>query len=149
MSKQSNKKETLADLIAKKNSRKQKTPIRGEFYSKTEDYTFSFKKCDEELFFYLMDKFPNGFAEKNVNTAELVKAFNNLIYECVVIENKSLKDKDVRAMLGVDENDKQNLIDNSAKALIESFTDRLNLGAAILEFSGLSNGDKQAKKIKN
>lgn len=149
MSKESNKRETLADLMAKKKSRKKDSPLYGEFYSKTEDYTFSFRKCDEELFFYLLDKYPNGFSQENMNTGELVKAFNNLIYECIVIDGRSLKDKEVKVMLNVDERDQKNLINNSAKALIESFTDRLNLGTAILEFSGLSDGNKQVNEIKN
>lgn len=149
MSKDSDKKLTLAELVAKKTNRKKNTPLKGEFYSETEDCTFTFKKADEDLFFYIMDKFPDAFAEQpKIN--ELLKAFNNLIYECIVIEgNKTLKDKEVRAILEVDEKDKKKLIDNSAKALIDDFTDRLKLGSSILEFSGFSNGNKQVEEIKN
>ena len=148
MPKKKDTKKTLADLVAKKKEKKKELPLRGEFYSETEDFTFEFKKCDEELFFYIMDKYPQGFKD-DTNVSELVKAFDNLIYECVVIDGKTLKDKEVREMLGVDESDKINLISNSAKALIESFTDRLKLGTEILEFSGFSDGNNQVEAVKN
>ena len=82
----------LTELIEKKKERKQSMPTKGSYYSKKEDFEFEFKKCDEELFFYLIDKFPLGFSEQP-KMSELLKAMNNLIYECVVIDgNKSLQD---------------------------------------------------------
>ena len=83
--------------------------------------------------------------------SELLKAMNNLIYECVVIDgNKSLKDKDIQEALGVNRKDAKKLIDNTTKALIEDFTERLELGTKILEFSGFSNnGNDQVQEIKN
>lgn len=140
---------TLKELVNKKKERKLEQPNKGEFYSKTEDFTFTFKKADEELFFYVMDKYPLAFSEQP-KIAELLKAMNNLIYECVVIDNcKTLKDKEVQAALEIDTKDRKNLIDNSAKALIEDFTERLELGTKILEFSGFGNGNEQAQEIKN
>ena len=50
----------LTELIEKKRERKQSLPTKGSYYSKKEDFEFEFKKCDEELFFYLIDKFPLG-----------------------------------------------------------------------------------------
>ena len=134
----------LTELLEKKKERKQNMPTKGSYYSKTEDFEFTFKKCDEELFFYLIDKFPLGFSE-NPKMSELLKAMNNLIYECVVIEGKSLKDKDIQEALGVNRKDAKKLIDNTTKALIEDFTERLELGTKILEFSGF--GDKGSKKV--
>ena len=135
----------LAELLEKKKERKQSLPTKGSYYSKKEDFEFEFKKCDEELFFYLIDKFPLGFSE-NPKMSELLKAMNNLIYECVVIDgNKSLKDKDIQEALGVNRKDAKKLIDNTTKALIEDFTERLELGTKILEFSGF--GDKGSKKV--
>ena len=140
---------TLAELVIKKRDKKQTTPTKGEYYSKKEDFTFVFKKCNEDLFFYLIDKFPQAFTEQPKMT-ELLKAMNNLIYECIVIDNcKTLKDKEVQEMLEIDVKDRKNLIDNSAKALIEDFTERLELGTKILEFSGFSNGNEQVQEIKN
>ncbi|WP_455805614.1 hypothetical protein [Clostridium butyricum] len=140
---------TLKDLVNKKKDRRKDTPTKGEFYSKSEDFTFVFKKCNEDLFFYLMDKFPLAFSEQP-KISELLKAMNNLIYECVVIDNcKTLKDKEVQEALEIDTKDRKNLIDNSAKALIEDFTERLELGTKILEFSGFGNGSEQVAEIKN
>ena len=139
----------LTELLEKKKERKQSMPTKGSYYSKTEDFEFTFKKCDEELFFYLVDKFPLGFSE-NPKMSELLKAMNNLIYECVVIDGKSLKDKEVQEALGVNRKDAKKLIDNTAKALIEDFTERMELGTKILEFSGFSdNGNDQVQEIKN
>ena len=139
----------LTELIEKKKERKQSMPTKGSYYSKTEDFEFEFKRCDEELFFYLIDKFPLGFSEQP-KMSELLKAMNNLIYECVVIDgNKSLKDKEVQEALEIDVKDRKNLIDNTAKALIEDFTERMELGTKILEFSGFGNGNKQVQEIKN
>ena len=140
----------LTELIEKKKERKQSMPIKGSYYSKKEDFEFEFKKCDEELFFYLIDKFPLGFSEQP-KMSELLKAMNNLIYECVVIDrNKSLKDKEVQEALGVNKKEPKRLIDNAAKALIEDFTERMELGTKILEFSGFSdNGNGQVQEIKN
>ena len=142
----------LTELIEKKKERKQGMPLKGSYYSKTEDFEFEFKRCNEELFFYLMDKFPLAFPTKDgqePKMSELVKAMNNLIYECVVIDGKSLKDKEVQEVFGVNRKDPKNLIDNTAKALIEDFTERMELGTKILEFSGFSNGNKQVQEIKN
>ena len=140
----------LTELIEKKKERKQNMPTKGSYYSKTEDFEFTFKKCDEELFFYLIDKFPLGFSEQP-KMSELLKAMNNLIYECVVIDgNKSLKDKDIQEALGVNRKDAKKLIDNTTKALIEDFTERLELGTKILEFSGFGDkGNKQVQETKN
>ena len=141
---------TLTELVEKKKDRKKNTPVKGEYYSKTEDFTFEYRKCNEDLFFYLMDKYPNGFSEQP-KMEDLLKAFNNLIYECVIIDNnKTLKDKEVQDALGIDTKDRKNLINNSAKALIENWQDRLELGTKILEFSGFSDGgNKQVEEIKN
>ena len=140
----------LTELIEKKKERKQSMPTKSSYYSKTEDFEFEFKRCDEELFFYLIDKFPLGFSEQP-KMSELLKAMNNLIYECVVIDgNKSLKDKEVQEALGVNKKEPKKLIDNAAKALIEDFTERMELGTKILEFSGFSNnGNDQVQEIKN
>ena len=140
----------LTELIEKKKERKQSLPTKGSYYSKKEDFEFEFKKCDEELFFYLIDKFPLGFSEQP-KMSELLKAMNNLIYECVVIDrNKSLKDKEVQEALGVNKKEPKKLIDNAAKALIEDFTERMELGTKILEFSGFSDkGNNQVQEIKN
>ena len=139
----------LTELLEKKKERKQSTPTKGSYYSKKEDFEFEFKKCDEELFFYLIDKFPLGFSEQP-KMSELLKAMNNLIYECVVIDGKSLKDKEVQEAFEVNRKDPKNLIDNSVKALIEDFTERLELGTKILGFSGFGDkGNKQVQEIKN
>ena len=140
----------LTELLEKKKERKQSMSTKGSYYSKKEDFEFTFKKCDEELFFYLIDKFPLGFSEQP-KMSELLKAMNNLIYECVVIDgNKSLKDKEVQEALGVNKKEPKKLIDNAAKALIEDFTERMELGTKILEFSGFSNnGNDQVQEIKN
>ena len=140
----------LTELIEKKKERKQSMPTKGSYYSKTEDFELEFKRCDEELFFYLIDKFPLGFSEQP-KMSELLKAMINLIYECVIIDgNKSLKDKEVQEALGVNRKDPENLIGNSARALIEDFTERLELGNKILEFSGFGKkGNNQVKEIKN
>ena len=140
----------LTELLEKKKDRKQNMPTKGSYYSKTEDFEFEFKRCDEELFFYLIDKFPLGFSEQP-KMSELLKAMNNLIYECVVIAgNKSLKDKDIQEALGVNRKDAKKLIDNTTKALIEDFTERLELGTKILEFSGFGDkGNKQVQETKN
>ena len=140
----------LTELIEKKKERKQSMPTKGSYYSKKEDFEFEFKKGDEELFFYLIDKFPQGFSEQP-KMSELLKAMNNLIYECVIIDgNKSLKDKEVQEALEIDVKDRKNLIDNTAKALIEDFTERLELGTKILEFSGFGDkGNKQVEEIIN
>ena len=37
----------LTELLEKKKERKQNMPIKGSYYSKTEDFEFEFKKCDE------------------------------------------------------------------------------------------------------
>ena len=139
----------LTELIEKKKERKQSMPTKGSYYSKKEDFEFTFKKCDEELFFYLIDKFPLGFSEQP-KISEVLKAMNNLIYECVVIEGKSLKDKEVQEALGVNRRDAKKLIDNTAKALIEDFAERMELGTKILEFSGFGDkGNKQVHETKN
>ena len=139
----------LTELLEKKKERKQNMPTKGSYYSKTEDFEFTFKKCDEELFFYLIDKFPLGFSEQP-KISEVLKAMNNLIYECVVIEGKSLKDKEVQEALGVNRRDAKKLIDNTAKALIEDFAERMELGTKILEFSGFGDkGNKQVHETKN
>ena len=139
----------LTELLEKKKERKQSMPTKGSYYSKKEDFEFTFKKCDEELFFYLIDKFPLGFSEQP-KISELLKAMNNLIYECVAIDGKSLKDKEVQEAFGVNRKDPKKLIDNAAKALIEDFTERMELGTKILEFSGFSdNGNNQVQEIKN
>ena len=139
----------LTELLEKKKERKQNMPTKGSYYSKTEDFEFTFKKCDEELFFYLIDKFPLGFSEQP-KISEVLKAMNNLIYECVVIEGKSLKDKEVQEALGINRRDAKKLIDNTAKALIEDFAERMELGTKILEFSGFGDkGNKQVNETKN
>ena len=139
----------LTELLEKKKERKQSTPTKGSYYSKKEDFEFEFKKCDEELFFYLIDKFPLGFSEQP-KMSELLNAMDNLIYECVVIDGKSLKDKEVQEAFGVNRKDPKKLIDNTAKALIEDFTERMELGTKILEFSGFGDkGNKQVQETKN
>ena len=144
----------LAELIEKKKERKQSMPTKGSYYSAKEDFEFEFKRCEEKLFFYVVDKFPLAFPTKEgqePRLEDLLEAMNNLIYECVVIDgNKSLKDKEVQEALGVNRKDPENLIGNSARALIEDFTERLELGNKILEFSGFGKkGNKQVQEIKN
>ena len=143
----------LADLVAKKKARKQSMPLKGSYYSKKEDFEFEFKRCDEDLFFYLIDKFPAAFPTKEgqePKMKDLLKAMNNLIYECVVIDNKSLSDREIQKDLGVNTKEPKKIIDNTVKALIEDFTERLELGTKILEFSGFSDGgNKQVEEIKN
>lgn len=147
MSKEQQTKNTLADLMSKKRQKEKDELKIGDYYSKGEDFTFIYNKLDEEVFFYIMDKYPDAFTEEP-KMADLLHAFNNIIYECVVIDkNKSLKDKDVREMLGVKAT--KDIINLSAKALIENYEERLELGGKILEFSGFSNGNKQVEEIKN
>lgn len=152
MSKESNKKLTLAEFIANKKERKKNKPFRGTYYSKTEDCDIEFKKCDEEFFFYLMDKFPNAFSEKkeDMNIPEIIHAANRLVFECVMIENRSLKDKEVQQALEVDLTNPQEIVNNTAKAFLEDFTERIELFGEILAFSGFGNNPtSKVEEIKN
>ena len=148
MSKEQNKKLTLAELVAKKKQREKEEIKIGTFYCEKEDAEFTFKKLEEEEFFYMIDKYGNAL-EKDSKISETIEFMNALIYHCVLLEdNKKLSDKEVREILGVTDN--KDIINKSAKALIDSFKERIEFGAYILEFSDFSDkGNKNVEEIKN
>lgn len=147
MNKKQHKKLTLAELVAKKKEREKMAIKIGVWYCKTEGTEFVFKKLTEDEFFYAIDKYPKAF-EKESKMKDSLEFMDFLIYNCVILDKgKTLKDQEVRDILGVPK-DSKNIIKDSAKALIDNFEDRSKFSEYILDFSGIGGGDSAVKKIK-
>lgn len=138
---------TLVDII---NKNKQKNSKKvGSCYLEGYGGEIQFKRCDEELFFDLSDKYPEVFDSKN-NDAKLSKyntAMNSLLYECILINTEqgllSLKDTRVRDALGVDPTKPDKIINNTLKALLPDFQDRGTIFDEIMKLSGFNGKSKK------
>lgn len=151
MGKEQQKKKTLtlADIISK-NKQKNKN-FRGSHYLESYGGDIDFRKCEEEFFFDLMDKYPAVFDDKdNTFDSTIMEAMNRLLYECILVRTDDglipLKVKKVQDALGIDPTKPDKIIDSTVKALLPNFTDRAELFGAIIDFSGFG-GDVKKKNI--
>ena len=139
---------TLADIICK--NKQMNKGFRGKHFLETYGADFYFKKCDEDFFFDLTDKYPDVFSEeKEARASELMKAIHRLLYECLLVKNDdtymSLKDKGVQDALGINQAKPEEIIDNTVKGILPRFEDRAEMFSEILKFSGF--GGKSKKDI--
>jgi len=145
---------TLADIISK--NKQMNKGFRGKHFLENYEADFYFKKCEEEFFFDLTDKYPEVFDDKkDASMSEYMKAMHRLLYECLLVkvdENYiSLKDKGVQDALGVNPAEPEKIIDNTVKKFLPKFEDRAVMFSEILKFSGFGGNTKNdvAEKTKN
>lgn len=155
MSKESNKLATLAQLVEKKKqAEKDKLKVL-TWHDDINDITFTFNKCDMDMLLELTERYPKAFESKtNQNIDELERAFEELIFKLLIVDNKKLNDSDVQDfLLG----EKKNTIMPSeiqhevVKAIMIDKMQVLSLGGAILEQSNVNmkKMDKKVEKAKN
>ena len=156
MSKEKQKKVTLtlSDIISK--NKQMNKGFRGKHFLETYGADFYFKKCEEDFFFDLTDKYPDVFSdEKDASMSEYMKAMHRLLYECLLAKVDetylSLKDKGVQEALGLHPAEPDKMIDNTVKKFLPKFEDRTEMFSEILKFSGFGGNSKKniAEKTKN
>ena len=97
MSKASNKLSTLAQLDEKKKQAENNKLKVCKWRDDINDITFTFNKCDMDMLLELTEKYPKAFEDNGKqNIEELSRAFEELIFKLLIIDNKKLNDADVQ-----------------------------------------------------
>ena len=152
MSKASNKLSTLAQLVEKKKQAENNKLKVCKWRDDINDITFTFNKCDMDMLLELTEKYPKAFEDngkQNIN--ELSRAFEELIFKLLIIDNKKLNDADVQDFLLGDRKASimpSELQHEVVKAIMIDKLQILSLGGAILEQSNI-NMKKIDNKVEN
>ena len=152
MSKASNKLSTLAQLVEKKKQAENDKLKVCKWHDDINDITFTFNKCDMDMLLELTEKYPKAFEDKGKqNIDELSRAFEELIFKLLIIDNKKLNDADVQNFLLGDR--KATIMPSEiqhevVKAIMIDKLQILSLGGAILEQSNV-NMKKLDSKVEN
>lgn len=152
MSKASNKLSTLAQLVEKKKQAENDKLKVCKWHDDINDITFTFNKCDMDMLLELSEKYPKAFEDTGKqNIDELSRAFEELIFKLLIIDNKKLNDAEVQDFLLGER--KTTIMPSEVqhevvKAIMIDKLQILSLGGAILEQSNV-NMKKVDKKVKN
>lgn len=155
MSKESNKLATLAQLIEKKKQAEKDKLKVYTWHDDINDITFTFNKCDMDMLLELSEKYPKAFEDKEKqNIDELSRAFEELIFKLLIVDNKKLNDAEIQDFLLRDR--KTTIMPSEiqhevVKAIMIDKLQILSLGGAILEKSNVNmkKVDKKVEKAKN
>ena len=152
MSKASNKLSTLAQLVEKKKQAENDKLKVCKWHDDINDITFTFNKCDMDMLLELTEKYPKAFEnDGKQNIDELSRAFEELIFKLLIIDNKKLNDADVQDFLLRDRKATimpSELQHEVVKAIMIDKLQILSLGGAILEQSNV-NMKKVDSKVEN
>ena len=152
MSKLSNKLSTLAQLVEKKKQAENDKLKVCKWHDDINDITFTFNKCDMDMLLELTEKYPKAFEDNGKqNIDELSRAFEELIFKLLIIDNKKLNDADVQDFLLGDRKATimpSELQHEVVKAIMIDKLQILSLGGAILEQSNV-NMKKLDNKVEN
>lgn len=152
MSKGSNKLSTLAQLVEKKKQAENDKLKVFTWHDDINDITFTFNKCDMDMLLELSEKYPKAFEDTGKqNIDELSRAFEELIFKLLIIDNKKLNDSEIQDFLLGDR--KATIMPSEiqhevVKAIMIDKLQILSLGGAILEQSNV-NMKKVDKKVEN
>ena len=155
MSKASNKLSTLAQLVEKKKQAENDKLKVYTWHDDINDITFTFNKCDMDMLLELTEKYPKAFesnGKQNIEEFdELVRAFEELIFKLLIIDNKKLNDTEVQDFLLGEK--KATIMPSElqyevVKAIMIDKIQILSLGGAILEQSNV-NMKKLDNKVEN
>lgn len=155
MSKVSNKLSTLAQLVEKKKQAENDKLKVCKWHDDINDITFTFNKCDMDMLLELSEKYPKAFEDTGKqNIDELSRAFEELIFKLLIIDNKKLNDAEVQDFLLGER--KTTIMPSEVqhevvKAIMIDKLQILSLGGAILEQSNVNmkKMDKKVEKAKN
>ena len=155
MSKESNKLATLAQLVEKKKQAENDKLKVYTWHDDINDITFTFNKCDLDMLLELSEKYPKAFEDTGKqNIDELSRAFEELIFKLLIIDNKKLNDAEVQDFLLGER--KTTIMPSEiqhevVKAIMIDKLQILSLGGAILEQSNVNmkKVDKKVAKAKN
>ena len=152
MGKVSNKLATLAQLVEKKKQAEKDKLKVCTWHDDINDTTFTFNKCDMDMLLELSEKYPKAFEDKkNQNIDELSRAFEELIFKLLIIDNKKLNDAEVQDFLLGEKKATimpSELQHEVVKAIMIDKLQILSLGGAILEQSNV-NMKKLDSKVEN
>ena len=152
MSKASNKLSTLAQLVEKKKQAENDKLKVYTWHDDINDITFTFNKCDMDMLLELTEKYPKAFEDNGQqNIDELSRAFEELIFKLLIIDNKKLNDAEVQDFLLGDRKATimpSELQHEVVKAIMIDKLQILSLGGAILEQSNV-NMKKLDTKVEN
>ena len=152
MSKASNKLSTLAQLVEKKKQAENDKLKVCKWHDDINDITFTFNKCDMDMVLELTEKYPKAFEnDGKQNIEELSRAFEELIFKLLIIDNKKLNDADVQDFLLGDKKASimpSELQHEVVKAIMIDKLQILSLGGAMLEQSNV-NMKKVDSKVEN
>lgn len=152
MSKVPNKLSTLAQLVEKKRQTENDKLKVCTWHDDINDITFTFNKCDMDMLLELSEKYPKAFEDKEKqNIYELSRAFEELIFKLLIIDNKKLNDAEVQYFLLGEK--KATIMPSEiqhevVKAIMIDKLQILSLGGAILEQSNV-NIKKVDSKVEN
>ena len=152
MSKASNKLSTLAQLVEKKKQAENDKFKVYTWHDDIDDITFTFNKCDMDMLLELTEKYPKAFEDKGKqNLDELSRAFEELIFKLLIVDNKKLNDAEVQDFLLGEKKATimpSELQHEVVKAIMIDKLQILSLGGAILEQSNV-NMKKLDNKVEN
>ena len=152
MSKASNKLSTLAQLVEKKKQAENDKLKVCKWHDDINDITFTFNKCDMDMLLELTEKYPKAFESNGKqNIDELSRAFEELIFKLLIIDNKKLNDAEVQDFLLGEKKASimpSELQHEVVKAIMIDKLQILSLGGAILEQSNV-NIKKVDAKVEN
>ena len=152
MSKASNKLSTLAQLVEKKKQAENDKLKVYTWHDDINDITFTFNKCDMDMLLELTEKYPKAFESNGKqNIDELSRAFEELIFKLLIIDNKKLNDAEVQDFLLGEKKASimpSELQHEVVKAIMIDKLQILSLGGAILEQSNV-NMKKLDNKVEN
>ena len=152
MSKASNKLSTLAQLVEKKKQAENDKLKVCKWHDDINYITFTFNKCDMDMLLELSEKYPKAFEDTGKqNIDELSRAFEELIFKLLIIDNKKLNDAEVQDFLLGEK--KVTIMPSEiqhevVKAIMIDKLQILSLGGAILEQSNVNMG-KMDNKVEN
>ena len=155
MGKVSNKLATLAQLVEKKKQAEKDKLKVCTWHDDINDTTFTFNKCDMDMLLELSEKYPKAFENnEKQNIDELSRAFEELIFKLLIIDNKKLNDVEIQDFLLGDRKVSimpSELQHEVVKAIMIDKLQILSLGGAILEQSNVNMGkmDKKVETAKN
>ena len=155
MSKASNKLATLAQLVEKKKQAENDKLKVCTWHDDINDITFTFNKCDMDMLLELSEKYPKAFEDTGKqNIDELSRAFEELIFKLLIIDNKKLNDAEIQDFLLGEKKATimpSELQHEVVRAIMIDKLQILSLGGAILEQSNVNmkKMDKKVEKAKN
>ena len=142
MGKVSNKLATLAQLVEKKKQAESDKLKVCKWHDDINDTTFTFNKCDMDMLLELSERYPKAFENNGKqNIDELSRAFEELIFKLLIIDNKKLNDAEVQEFLLGEKKTTimpSELQHEVVKAIMIDKLQILSLGGAILEQSNLN-----------